>query len=267
MKIFKNFIYYLVLNNTKIKDSIAIMLYRFGLIPDQYKGRARSLHFKNKYDKKFFESELSYNNKGFYYLNPMPQSNFLKDYYEKTYWQTRSDLNYPVRLRDIQHYKMINEAYKDFNKSNKKILNFGSGHGGISVLFRSGNHTVYNYDFGSTKKNLFNEKWYNISSIENISFKFDLVYSSHSLEHVENIEETMKKIENLSHDKTILFFEVPNCFFNKKIIAPHTYYFTRDFFFKSYEKVDFCKPFKNNIETNNESGEVIRFYTCSKLKK
>ena len=44
---------------------------------------------------------------------------------------------------------MINEAYKDFNKSNKKILNFGSGHGGISVLFRSGNHTVYNYDFGN----------------------------------------------------------------------------------------------------------------------
>ena len=58
---------------------------------------------------------------------------------------------------------------------------------------------------------------------------------------MENIEETMKKIENLSHDKTILFFEVPNCFFNKKIQAPHTYYFTRDFFFKSYEKVDFCK--------------------------
>jgi hypothetical protein len=77
----------------------------------------------------------------------------------------------------------------------------------------------------------------------------------------------MKKIENLSHDKTILFFEVPNCFFNKKIHPPHVYYFTRDFFFKSYEKVDFCKTFKNNIETNNESGGVIRFHTCSKLKK
>ena len=266
MEILKKIISQTVLNSTSIKNSIAVILYRIGLIPDQYKGRARSIYLRKKFQKKFLKSKLIYSKKGFYYLNPMPSNKFLEEYYEKTYWQSRSDLNYPVRLRDIQHFRMISNFYKDFNLSSKKILNFGSGHGGISFLFHAANHKIYNYDFESTKKNLLEERWYSINSINNVDFKFDLIYGSHSLEHVNNIEETMKTFENLSHEKTIFFFEVPNCYYDKKIKAPHTYYFTREFFLKSFQKVDFCKTFKGNLETNDESGEVIRFYTCSKLR-
>ena len=50
----------------------------------------------------------------------MPKANFLKEYYEKTYWQSRSDLNYPVSARDIDHFKMISDFYSNFNSSEKK---------------------------------------------------------------------------------------------------------------------------------------------------
>ena len=58
-------------------------------MPPEYKGKAKSLYFRKKLDKEFFKSKLIYNNNGFYYLDPMPKANFLKEYYEKTYWQSR----------------------------------------------------------------------------------------------------------------------------------------------------------------------------------
>ena len=59
----------------------------------------------------------------------MPSDNFLAKYYSETYWQSRTDKNYPIRLRDIEHYKLLNKKYPNFNNSSKNILNFGAGHG------------------------------------------------------------------------------------------------------------------------------------------
>ena len=262
----KKIIKYFVINRTKFTVFITIILYKIGLIPNEYKGKAKSLYFKEHYEKEFLKSNFLYNKKGFYYLDPMPSNKFLEEYYEKTYWASRSDLTYPVRMRDIEHFKMIVEFYKEFNSSPKKILNFGSGHGGASYLFRAANHSIYNYDFESTKKKMFAEKWHNINSLDKINFKFDLIYGSQSLEHVNDIDNTIKKFENISHDKTIFFFEVPNHYYKKKIRPPHTYYFTREFFFNNFEKIDFCKTFTGNQLIDGENGDVIRFHTCSKLK-
>ena len=262
----KKIINYFVANSTKFKNLVAIALYKIGLIPNEYKGMAKSLYFRDQYGKEFFKSNFLYNKKGFYYLDPMPSSKFLEEYYEKIYWMSRSDLTYPVRMRDIEHFKMIVEFYKEFNISPKKILNFGSGHGGTSYLFRAANHSIYNYDFESTKKKVFEEKWHNINSLDKINFKFDLIYASHSLEHVNDIDNTIKKFEDISHDKTIFFFEVPNHYHNKNIHPPHTYYFTRKFFFNSFEKIDFCETFNGNKVVDGENGDVIRFHTRSKLK-
>ena len=37
--------------------------------------------------------------------------------------------------------------------------------------------------------------------------KFDLIYSSHSLEHVNNIENTLVIFKNISHEDTIYFLK------------------------------------------------------------
>ena len=257
----KSLIRFLTLNKTKIINFIAIKLYQIGLMPPEYKGKAKSLYFRKKLDKEFFKSKLIYNNNGFYYLDPMPKANFLKEYYEKTYWQSRSDLNYPVSARDIDHFKMISDFYSNFNSSEKKILNFGSGHGGVSYLFHAANHSIFNYDFGSTNKEPFAKRWKNIKTLDNLNLKFDIIYSSHSLEHVNNIENTLVIFKNISHEDTIYFFEVPNCLNNKKIQPPHTYYFTRKFFMNKFKNVDFCKTFMGLKEASDDQGAEIRFHT------
>lgn len=260
----KKLINFFVINSNEIKIYIAIILFKIGLIPKEFEGRARSFYLKKKYDKVFLKSKLKYHNDGYYYLDPPLSADFLNKYYEKTYWQSRSDIDFPVRFRDIEHFKMITNYYKSFNLSQKKILNFGSGHGGISYLFHAANHIIYNYDFGSTKKDIFPEKWNNINSLKNLDFKFDLIYGSHSLEHVQNIYETLDSFKKISKPETIFFFEVPNCYNDSRISPPHTYYFTRDFFVNHFSKVNFCKTFANFEEATSDKGQVIRFHTCLK---
>ena len=263
----KKLIYLIVKNQTNIRNFIIIILFKLNLIPKEYYGKAKQIYNRKKLDKIFKNSKLSYSENGYYYLNPMPNEKFLNEYYEKTYWQSRSDINFPVRLRDIEHFELIVNFYKGFNLSPKKILNFGAGHGGISFLFHSANHEVYNYDYGSTKKNFFSERWHQINLLDNLNNKFDLIYGSHSLEHVQDLFFVLKKFDKISHPDTIFFFEVPNHFYdNKKIHPPHTYYFTRKFFFNAFNNVDFCKTFLGSEEKNDESGGVIRFFTKSKIK-
>ena len=73
----KSLIKFLVLNNTKIINFISIKLFKIGLIPEDYKGKAKSLYFKEKFHTEFLKSKLKYDNKGFYHLDPMPSANFL----------------------------------------------------------------------------------------------------------------------------------------------------------------------------------------------
>ena len=70
----KSLIRFLTLNKTKIINFIAIKLYQIGLMPPEYKEKAKSLYFRKKLDKEFFKSKLIYNNNGFYYLDPMPKA-------------------------------------------------------------------------------------------------------------------------------------------------------------------------------------------------
>ena len=85
-------------------------------------------------------------------------------------------------------------------------------------------------------KTFFNERWTNIKNLQETNLKFDLIYASHSLEHVHNINSTLKIFNDISNNDTIFFFEVPNCFSKQqiKIQPPHTYYFKRDFFLNNF---------------------------------
>lgn len=127
MKFIIKIIYKLVYQ-TNYRNFIAIFLFRLNLIPDEYKDRVRAMLKSKQYEKKFLKLNLSYDELGFYYLDPMPSKDFLKDYYEETYWHNRND-------------------------------------------------------------------------------KFDLIYGSHSLEHVQNIKETIKKFNEISHENTIFFLK------------------------------------------------------------
>lgn len=267
MKYFYNSINFLLNNRAAFRDFILVTLLRLNFIPEEYKDRAQATYETQKYNKKILELKLEYNEVGFYSLNPMPTIDFLKEYYTKTYWNSRNDKNHPIRLRDIEHYKLLKKIYPDFDSGSKKILNFGSGHGGLSILLHAAKHEIYNFD-PSGVNNLFTDNWNSINNLDQTIDKFDLIYGSHSLEHVHNIKETMKKFNQISHQNTIYFFEVPNCANNLlKIHPPHTYYFLRKFFYNYFYKSDYCKTFNDLNEAKNDEGNVIRFLTKSKIKE
>ena len=251
----------------KIRNAIAIFLYKLNLLPKEFEGRVRSIYLTEKYRKDFEKLKLNYDENGFHYLSPMPSVEYLQKYYKDTYWQSRTARDSPIRLRDIEHFKLFNKKFPEFIKSQKKILNFGAGHGGISFFLHAQNHIIYNYEPGGIKK-YFDDRWINIDNLEKVNQKFDLIYGSHSLEHVHNIKNSLKIFKNISNNNTIFFFEVPNCNLDHqiKIDPPHTYYFKRDFFFNNFENISFCKTFINYKEQDDDNGDVIIFLSRSQVK-
>ena len=262
----KKIINYFVENQNRIRDFLAIFLYKINLVPKQFEGRVRSIYLTKKYNKEFLKLNLKYDQSGFHHLNPMPSVEYLEKYYKDTYWPSRTDKNYPIRIRDIEHYKLLIRKFPDFNNTKKNILNFGAGHGGISFFLHIANHRVHNFEPGGMKK-YFDNRWEILSDLNNTNIKFDLIYGSHSLEHVQDIKKILKLFKKISHDKTIFFFEVPNCHPNQKvkIEPPHTYYFTTKFFDNFFKKNAFCKTFSNYEEQSEDNGEVIILLSQSNI--
>tara|TARA_B110000444_G_C18810514_1_gene582317 strand:+ start:370 stop:1167 length:798 start_codon:yes stop_codon:yes gene_type:complete len=240
--------------------------------------KSKLLTLRKIYHKKFYEKSLKFNDEySYYYLDPMPKENFLGDYYNSVYWKMRPERiekNF-VRDRDFRHMNLIQKHILE-NFKNKKcnVLNFGSGHAGISLLLRSNNHNVYNFDYIIPRKLFFKDNYKFINKFEDIqsNLKFDIIYSSHSLEHLTDVFPILKKFKEYSHKDTCYFFEVPNGYNQNRISPPHTLYFTRDFFEKVFSKKEndrlyFNYIHKDNLDYNEDvTGGVINIITNNSLK-
>tara|TARA_B110001450_G_C17583867_1_gene466113 strand:- start:1 stop:798 length:798 start_codon:yes stop_codon:yes gene_type:complete len=212
-----------------------------------------------KFHNIMYKSKLNYNEDfKFYSLEPMPKKEFLDEYYKTAFLKIRpsqAEENY-LRDRDYQHFELIQKNILSELKNKKcKILNFGSGHGGVSLLLRSNNHIIYNFEYQTPKKNLFNTDYYFINDFDQIDkdTKFDIIYSSHVLEHASDIFELLKQFKECSHENTFYFFEVPNGFNQERVLPPHTYYYTKSFF----EKIFSNKKEKKYISYINKYGKIF----------
>ncbi len=209
--------------------------------------------------------------KNYYQLHPMPSTDELNEYYQNNYWEwiSKEGKNEGFTNRDKEHFSILKEKVPSLFAKPQKILNFGAGHGGISHLFWKEKFSVVNVE--PSKMNInYENRWEQYSDIQEINLdnKFDLIYGSHSLEHVNNLEEFYLKIEKLLKPKGYIFWEVPNgnnpvnggC--NGRIHAPHTYYFTKNYFneINNFEVI-YNQLFDNyKEETDDEfNAEVIRY--------
>ena len=110
-----------------------------------------------------------------------------------------------------------------------------------------------------------------ISFVEDCSV--DIVYGSHSLEHVQDINKFKKEVKRILKPKGILFWEVPNADHPKNgaqkgvIDIPHTYYFKSIFFRNWFKEIILCDAYEQShrydvIERwhdyKNSKGSVIR---------
>jgi len=137
-------------------------------------------------------------------------------------------------------------------------------------------HNVYNVE-PSGIQITYPDRWASYSTmneINRIDVKFDMIYSSHSLEHVNDIDLFMKQISNFLSEKGFLFVEVPNCNQTNRqyqanggsdgiIRAPHTYYFSLKYFetlcpVTLINNSFFQADHPHSLATN-EDGDVIRF--------
>lgn len=188
----------------------------------------------------FSGRRLTWDSRGYWKVNPMPSDSQLADYYATTYWSARGDQPSRLRGRDLSHFLDLDpllDSVATTSANERKALNFGAGHGGISFLLRAKGFRVLNVDPSPTPSPFF------ITSTELPSERdeFGLVYSSHSLEHVTDPESTIKALVDCLRPGGILYVEVPNALAGMSsqdehdrhgpaMHPPHTVYFTRTFF-------------------------------------
>ena len=98
----------------------------------------------------------------------------------------------------------------------------------VYLFLHTLNHDIYNFEPGGIKE-YFSDRWRTIDDIKNIKFKFDLIYGSHSLEHVQDIK---KHCHNLKDCQMIIRYfslKFPTAQKKKYLLSLLTYYFNTDF--------------------------------------
>ena len=222
----------------------------------------------------FMNRVLKESNEGYFYVDPMPTDDELTIYYKNAYWGFRSGKSYGVKIRDLIHYDILRKFIPEFFQGEKVIVNFGAGHAGASNLFWFDGFDVINVEPSEIPKS-YNSRWTQHLSISELDdSSVDLIYGSHSLEHVQDILSFKSEVKRILKPGGVLFFEVPNAehpsngAMKNKIDVPHTYYFKKTFFSSWFNEVllndSFDEAYRdsNLIEnwknSKSKNGLVIR---------
>jgi predicted SAM-dependent methyltransferase len=120
----------------------------------------------------------------------------------------------------------------------------------------------------------YDERFQTYKSIHDVPDNcIDLIYGSHSLEHVQNIDNFKEQVSRILKPNAILFWEVPNAkhpqsgSMNNRIDIPHTYYFFEEFFENWFDEVILIDSYNQShgdgvIENwksyQNKDGSVLR---------
>ena len=135
----------------------------------------------------------------------------LEEYYatEGDYWEDAEDMYDPVADRVDNPLEIL---YEYINSTDSKILDVGCGSGNLLQKFHKKGYTdLYGTDLGYIEK-----KGQDINfkkgDIYNIPFdkKFDVIISTHVLEHLYDINKAVASLVNSLEDEGILYLEVPD---------------------------------------------------------
>jgi hypothetical protein len=196
----------------------------------------------------------------FFCLSPMPSERDLQSYYAQTYWMARGGNSQSVSLRDFVHKKLLEHYLSEELSPGTTFLNFGSGHGGISHLMWQDGLNVVNVEPGS-RPMVYSSRWECLNSIAEVPDNtVNVIYGSHSLEHVHDIEWFKAQVERVLSPSGSMFWEVPNCdlqHYQVKAI-PHTYYFRRAFFENWLPTILMLDSFQSQYETEIDKWEETR---------
>lgn len=174
----------------------------------------------------------------------------LSQYYEKQYWDYRdkteglhvAEFKNEVKFHDAQlslHRQRINFINKYINNYDS-VLDFGAGDCSASFIFKGENKVVTAFDYSRKSEHICKEIGVKFISDKNNLPMSDLTYSSHSLEHVEDINLIFDIFLKKTNPGKYLFFETPNIgnsyVFNNLIHTPHTYMLNKKAFVELSKK-------------------------------
>ena len=219
----------------------------------------------NKIAKKIFkDSKVVESSQGFFFLDPMPTDLELDSYYKSSYWLSRGgkSRNIEINARDLMHFEILKTLCPDMAISGNTALNFGAGHGGMSHLLWNQGLMITNVEPDGLP-DFYSNRWTTVSSIREVpDSSVSLIYGSHSLEHVQNIDLMQIELVRVLKPSGVMFWEVPNAEApgngaqTGNVDIPHTYYFTRAFFFKWFDEVLLNASYNQN---HQKWGEVQKW--------
>jgi 2-polyprenyl-3-methyl-5-hydroxy-6-metoxy-1,4-benzoquinol methylase len=203
-----------------------------------------NLFAKNLFAKKilinkqyFSKNKVQCKNCDLGFVDPQFKSNELSAYYQKQYWDHRDKFEglHTVIFENGTHFNdeqlsihrerinFIHSYIGDYNS----VIDFGAGDCSASFMFKKDNKTVTAFDYSDKSKHVCKAIGVNFVSETNNLPKTDLIYASHSLEHVEDITSIFNTFLQHPVSAKYLFFETPNIetsfIFKNLIHTPHTY--------------------------------------------
>ena len=224
-------------------------------------------------DKKYFDHMEIYKCKNcdFSFSNPMPKIENLNFFYENVYrqvnrppyWVTENDEDSEKRYLENKNlnYLLYLSTLIDL-KNIKNIYDFGAGFGdlGYAIKKKFPNVNLFCTEHDKQCSTILEKRGYKNDQLKNINEKFDLVITTHSLEHLTDVD-VFKKFYEILKPGGLVFFEVPNCpqeyFSGRPYDGPHLLFYTK----KSIESI--CKEFKfevSRIDFNSYSFDEDHLY-------
>ena len=198
--------------------------------------------YKSSGDEKLVDQLVQCNSCALNYLNPRIKSSYIQKAYE-------DNIDTQHISQDQQRYKTFQKSFKKIkqklklnNLTHKSILDIGSASGIFLKLVKEQGFIEYGFE-PSKWMSEFGQKEYNVNlkngSINNVSeeHQFDLISFWDVLEHVTDLEKTIKKITKISKKNSYIIINVPAidtlaCRLMGKnwpfYLNVHLYYFTKN---------------------------------------
>lgn len=180
----------------------------------------------------------------------------LEQYYEKQYWASRPTLTDQVNItrdafrNDLRAHHQIGFILKHLTTDSiHEILEIGAGPAFASLLLREKFNSTLQLNV--CEPGVTWNEYYKENTIHNISRyfpfdsekKFDYIHTSHWLEHVIDLNNTVAKLKEVLREGGFIFVEVPNTEYQywdlPLIDTPHIQFFTPRSLAKVFQKHGF----------------------------